>query len=219
MRKKEGDKKTSILDAAVSVFAREGFDRAQISAIAAEAGIGTGSVYLYFPNKEGILDGIFERFWKQVLEAQKEIGTRDPRAHLVAQLRVLFDALSHDRDMATVYLRESHRNNARPQAPGNIERATALALGEDTYLEGVAQGCFRGGLPMGLARSFVFGGIRSALAWWLEPGETVRPDPSNDPESLRSNPEAFRERAIELAISVLLPKGGTLMSTEQGFPS
>lgn len=219
MRKKEGDKRTSILDAAERVFAREGFDRAQISAIASEAGIGTGSVYLYFPNKEGILDGIFDRFWKQVLEAQKELPAAEPREHLVGQLRLLFDSLSCNRDMATVYLRESHRNTARPQAPGNQERSAALALGEDTYLDGVAKGCFRGGLPMGLARSFVFGGIRSALAWWLDPGESPRPDPTDDPESLRSDPQAFRERAIELAVSVLLPERGTLTSTKQESPS
>lgn len=217
MRKKEGDKRTSILDAAIRVFAREGFDRAQISAIAADAGIGTGSVYLYFPNKEGILYGIFERFWKRMLEAQKALPAEDPREHLVSQLRLLFDSLSSDRGMLTLYLRESHRHMARPEAPGNREREAALALGEDTYSEGVVAGCFRGGLPMGLARSFVFGGIRSALAWWLDPRESLRNEDAEDSEALRSNPEAFREMAVQLAVSVLLPEGGILMPTEQGF--
>lgn len=216
MRKKEGDKRTSILDAAVRVFAREGFDRAQISAIAAEAGIGTGSVYLYFPSKEGILDGIFERLWSRVLEAQQEVSIDSPRGRLESHLRVLFDALSHDRDMVAIYLRESHRNASRPEAPGNLEREAALALGEDIYRAGVASGCFRGGLPIGLARSFVFGGIRSALAWWLDPGESLRCESGDDPGALRSNPDAFREMAIQLAISVLLPDG-TLKPREQEF--
>lgn len=203
MRKKEGDKNGDILDAAIRVFAREGFDRAQISAIAAEAGVGTGSVYLYFPNKEGILDGVFERFWGHLLATLRELPSIPPREHLAAQLRILFDALSRDRNMVAIYLREMHRHTSRPEAPGNEEREACLALGEETYRKGVQERCFQAGIPLGLARAFVFGGIRSALSWSIDPGESSRD--AGDPEAIRTSPDAFREMAIELALSVLLP--------------
>ena len=69
MRKKEGDKYSLILDAATRVFCKVGFDRAQVATIAADGGVATGSVYLYFRSKEEILDRIFDPFF-----STKDIG-------------------------------------------------------------------------------------------------------------------------------------------------
>ncbi len=204
MRKKEGDKRTCILDAAIQVFAREGYDRAQISAIAKGAGIGTGSVYLYFTSKDKILDGIFERFWSQLLEDMKALPRTQPREQMRAQLELLFEHLAHDPGMLSIYLRESHRHAAHPTASGNVEREACLALGEQIYQEGALEGCFRPGLPLGLARSFVFGGIRSALSWCLDPSESLQHIEERDARVV--DPQSIRQIAIDLAISVLLPE-------------
>lgn len=198
MRRKEGDKNKDILDAALRVFAREGFDRAQIGAIAQEAGVGTGSVYLYFAGKDEILDGIFERFWvalRRDLEAQPEAP---PSISLRTQLGLLFDRLSADPDLTRVYLRESHRHALRPSAAGASDREACLERGESTFQAGARAGVFRPDLPLGLARSFVFGGIRSVLAWWLD--TLTDPDRTGDPSDL----VACRETALDLAISALL---------------
>lgn len=47
-------RRTAIVNAARSVFARKGFDRGIMDAIAKEAGIAKGTVYLYFRSKEEI---------------------------------------------------------------------------------------------------------------------------------------------------------------------
>ncbi|MEE9167962.1 MAG: TetR/AcrR family transcriptional regulator [Candidatus Neomarinimicrobiota bacterium] len=52
------DKKTQIVEAAITVFAREGLERGRISDIAAEAGIGKGTVYEYFRSKDEIFSAI-----------------------------------------------------------------------------------------------------------------------------------------------------------------
>ena len=54
------DKRRVILDAALHVFAERGYAAARISDIAAEAGVGKGTVYLYFASKEDLLMGVFE---------------------------------------------------------------------------------------------------------------------------------------------------------------
>jgi AcrR family transcriptional regulator len=46
----------SILEAALRVFAREGLRPATVEAIAAEAQLGKGTVYYYFPSKEALLE-------------------------------------------------------------------------------------------------------------------------------------------------------------------
>lgn len=54
-------KKAAIMDAAIEIFAREGFHRATIRQIAEKAGMAVGTLYLYFENKDGVLREIFMR--------------------------------------------------------------------------------------------------------------------------------------------------------------
>ncbi len=61
-RIKTGNKREKILDAAVELFSSAGYQKTSIEDIAGQAGIATGTVYLYFKNKEEILIGIFNRF-------------------------------------------------------------------------------------------------------------------------------------------------------------
>ncbi len=53
------DKRRLILDAAIHVFARQGFHACRVSDIADEAGVAYGLVYHYFKSKEEILDTLF----------------------------------------------------------------------------------------------------------------------------------------------------------------
>lgn len=51
----------SVLDASERVFVRDGYERAQIEAIAAEAGRTKGAVYAHFRSKEDIFFALIER--------------------------------------------------------------------------------------------------------------------------------------------------------------
>ena len=61
------DKRRVILDAAVRVFARQGFHTCRVSDIADEAGVAYGLVYHYFSSKEEILDTLFLERWDVML--------------------------------------------------------------------------------------------------------------------------------------------------------
>jgi AcrR family transcriptional regulator len=60
------EKKNDIMMAAVRLFARKGFEKTTISDIAVEAGIGKGTVYEYFSNKEEMIHQSFHFFLKQM---------------------------------------------------------------------------------------------------------------------------------------------------------
>jgi len=212
MRRKEGDKAKDILDAAIRVFARDGFDRAQINAIATEAGVGTGSIYLYFRGKDEILDGIFERFWSHLLSDLEELPPASPCTGLSAQLGLLFDHLAADTDLARVYLRESHRHIARPMAAGAAERQACLDRGEALFHAGTQDGTFRADLPLGLARSYVFGGIRSALSWWIEEQGASPTDETT------TNLRTFRDTAVDLSVAALLRHAHLAKSPRETLP-
>jgi AcrR family transcriptional regulator len=56
------ERRQDILDAALRLFANRGFNETSVQDIAAEAGMATGTVYLYFPSKEHVLKGLHDRF-------------------------------------------------------------------------------------------------------------------------------------------------------------
>ncbi len=171
MRRKEGDKASEILNAAIHVFARDGFDKAQVSAIAAVAGVGTGSIYLYFAGKHKILHTIFSRFWDHLAHQMSTLPNRDPLFRLNDQLGLFFDHLATNRDLARVYLREHHRFLETATAEERHGHIAALETGRAAFLEIVSES--RDGNPhpdqagMDLAQAFLFGGVRSALEFLL----------------------------------------------------
>ncbi|HEY5726277.1 MAG TPA: helix-turn-helix domain-containing protein, partial [Methylomirabilota bacterium] len=67
------DKRRMILDAAVRVFARQGFHHCRVSDVADEAGVAYGLVYHYFNSKEEILNTLFLERWQIMLDAIGEI--------------------------------------------------------------------------------------------------------------------------------------------------
>src|SRR3982751_6890575 len=100
-----GDKRESILRAAIKVFARNGYFNSKVSDIASEAGIADGTVYLYFKSKEEILHSVFDRAMEEFIsEGRKEIAEiREPdkRLRRIAQLHL--EKLGADRDLAIVF--------------------------------------------------------------------------------------------------------------------
>ena len=83
------DKRRVILEAAVRVFARQGFHTCRVSDIADEAGVAYGLVYHYFSSKEEILDTLFLERWDVMLAAIAEVDAspRTPREKLAGDRR------------------------------------------------------------------------------------------------------------------------------------
>lgn len=58
-RPRVDDKRRRILDAAVRVFAERGFHGTAVPLVAAAAGVGTGTLYRYFPSKVELVNEVF----------------------------------------------------------------------------------------------------------------------------------------------------------------
>ena len=52
----------AILDAAIDLFVKEGFERTSMDAIALAAGVAKGTLYYHYESKEGIIDAVVERY-------------------------------------------------------------------------------------------------------------------------------------------------------------
>ena len=63
------ERKKQITDAATTVFSRQGFHKARIDDIAAEAGLSKGTLYLYFKSKDDIIASLLSKMFERELAA------------------------------------------------------------------------------------------------------------------------------------------------------
>ena len=75
MRKKVTSKE-QILEAAMQIAVQEGVDHVSIRKIANACGIGVGSMYNYYPDKEAVISAVAERFWDKILGDQEKVYRR-----------------------------------------------------------------------------------------------------------------------------------------------
>lgn len=59
---------TAILEAGVKTFARKGYHAATIADLAATAGLGKGTLYLYFTSKEAVAEAMIDRYFRRMAE-------------------------------------------------------------------------------------------------------------------------------------------------------
>src|ERR671939_503365 len=81
---RDSDKHQQIIEAAVRVFARNGYYNSRVSDIAREAGVASGTIYLYFKTKDEILVTLFrEKMAEWVAQVREAIAAEhDPLARL-----------------------------------------------------------------------------------------------------------------------------------------
>jgi AcrR family transcriptional regulator len=101
-------RRLQLLEAAVRLCATRGFDAVSVDAIAREAGLAKGTVYLYFPNKQAILDAALQRYsilpeTKELLEAYRGVHPRDALPEIV---RALWRGLRQRAELIGIFLRE-----------------------------------------------------------------------------------------------------------------
>jgi TetR/AcrR family fatty acid metabolism transcriptional regulator len=196
MRKREGNKEKDILVAAVKVFAENGYHRSKVTAIAEAAGVATGSVYLYYPNKESILLKIFERLWADYTHALQETVKRsdlEPTEKLDLVIDHLFDLFVANPALAVVFVNEHPFliNNKK----GNIAKYfdNFLDLAEEIIHEGVKKKVFNPDVDVKIYRHFITGGIRSVLLYWAESA------PATSLDLIRLNVKYFLRNGLEMA--------------------
>lgn len=92
-----------VLDAALDLFIEKGFAATRVEDIARRAGISKGAVYLYFPSKEKILEGIVRRAIVPIAEHALSFVRGyegDPRLVITMIMKMLAGRLNDPRIIA-----------------------------------------------------------------------------------------------------------------------
>jgi TetR/AcrR family fatty acid metabolism transcriptional regulator len=163
------DKRRLILDAAVRVFARQGFHTCRVSDIADEAGVAYGLVYHYFQSKDEVLDTLFLERWELMLAAIDDIDAQPiaPQDKLYAIASFIVDSYRHDRDLMKVIIVEVTR------AANTFGQTHLAEIGKAYHriadiVEGAqADGTFRDTVTPQFAAMAFYGAIEQVLTGWI----------------------------------------------------
>ena len=169
------DKRRLILDAAVRVFARQGFHTCRVSDIADEAGVAYGLVYHYFASKDEVLDTLFLERWNVMLELIREVdaasspeGEAIPvREKLQAIASFIIDSYQHDPDLMKVIIVEVTR---AANSFGNTHIATireAYDLIGGMIAKAQEEGVFKREIEARFAAMAFYGAIEQLLTGWI----------------------------------------------------
>lgn len=101
--------KQAIVEAAISLFSAQGYEKTSIEQISRAAGVGKGTVYSYFQTKKDIIKGFCEyEFEKIHLELVKR---SNQEASILEQMLTIymteFHHVTQNREFGRLYMRES----------------------------------------------------------------------------------------------------------------
>ena len=166
---RDPDKPQQIIEAAVRVFAREGYYNSRVSDIAHEAGIAAGTIYLYFRTKDDILVTLFRYKMAEFVGAlRKAIAGEPDAASKVRRLVSLhFSMLEENPDLAEVVQVELRQGQKFFRGASSQEIGAYFALIGSVLEEGVAQGRFRSDLPVKVATKMLFGAMDQMATSWV----------------------------------------------------
>ena len=163
------DKRRAILDAAITVFAREGFHTARVSDVATEAGVAYGLVYHYFDSKDQMLNELFSERWALLVEASQEIRRSDvpPRDKLAGVANFIIESYRHEPELMKVIIVEVTRaanSFGRTHLP---EIRKAYDLVAEIVADAQANGEFRDDVDPNFAAMVFYGAIEQLLTGWI----------------------------------------------------
>lgn len=166
----ETSTRDKLIDAAFAVVARDGFDRASVKSIAAEAGVAPGLLHYHFPTREAVLEAALRRALGEYLERSRLRRERlPPEKQIDAFFSDARASVANEREFFRVRLAFAVKALADPALASVLRELNAAAVEETAKTFAAA----RGGKPTAKDRATAatlkacFDGLM--LAWLNDP--------------------------------------------------
>ncbi len=166
---RDPDKPQQIIDAAVRVFARNGYYSSRVSDIAREAGIASGTIYLYFKTKDEILVTLFRhKMAEWVASVRKAIADeQDPVAKIRRIVELHFKVIEDNPELAEVVQVELRQGQKFFRGASAREVSAYFDVIQAVLEEGIAAGRVRRDLPVKIATKMLFGAMDQLATSWV----------------------------------------------------
>ena len=164
-----------ILDAAVRVFARQGYEETSVSEIIDEARVARGTFYLYFKSKKNIFSALLDRFLTDLSRDIAKIKAAEGPAEfdLAQRVRIqasdLISTITQNKLLAKILLLDVHSIDAECHAKLNQfldEMAEVIRHDIDGNIK---RGVFRNA-NSGVTARCLIGSIKEAISNWVIDG-------------------------------------------------
>jgi len=123
MNAKSAETRARILEAAMELFRRQGFEETTMREIAAEAGVATGAAYYYFDSKDAIALAFYEQSQQELepLIEQALAGAKNLKERLAALLEAKLKYFEPNRRLLGALA--AHADPERPLSPFSARTA------------------------------------------------------------------------------------------------
>ena len=166
-------KRERILDAAVKVFAAEGFYNAKVAQIAQEAGVADGTIYLYFKSKDDLLISLFEDRMEGINANLRNALAAAPTSadRLRAVVRLHLELVEQNRHMAEVICVELRQSSKFIKEYANPKFGEFLRLIAGAIVDGQKSGELRADMDPPMVARAMFGALDELALAWLVRGK------------------------------------------------
>lgn len=164
------DRRAAILDAALEVFSRHGYNGTSIDEIANAAGISKALIYEHFPSKKELHVSLLERHVQDIfMRLAQTADTHDPgEVRLRNGVNAFFEWVETHRDAFRLLFRDTFE----PEVAGVLDRLQNQATGAIAALMASEPALQSGGNDADMALSIeamaqqLSGGVQSLAIWW-----------------------------------------------------
>jgi len=166
---KAEDKHKRILQAAIKIFAQNGFYNSKVSEIAKEAGVADGTIYLYFKNKDDILISLFEEeMEKTINNMKKEIGKEEDLLKKLKRFAIVqLNSKKENPELAAIMEVELRQSSKFMKEYVNEKFIQYLKIISSIVKEGQKKGIIKKELnPTVVSRAF-WGALDEVARFWV----------------------------------------------------
>ena len=176
-RKRVGNKRERIIEAAAKLFGEKGYHDTTTAEIAESAGVAAGTIYIYFSSKEELLVAVFEEFLGKHMERLREGVERESTAKdkLIRLLTLGLELMQDNPDSARIFLSQLRQSTTMITTVVKRSSRSYKDIIEGVLTEGARTGlCRDTNVPA--ASSMLFGAFQSTVLDWVADGCSVHAD-------------------------------------------
>ena len=167
-RKRVGNKRERIINAAARLFGEKGYHRTTTSEIADAAGVAAGTIYIYFDSKESLIVAVFEEVlgshMNRLREGVEAVG--GPEAKTRRLLTLGLELMESNPSSARIFLSQLRQSSEMIKRVAKTSSRAYKDIIESVVEEGISTGVFRESDPV-ITAVMVFGAYQNVVLEWV----------------------------------------------------